>query len=131
MIDMTPNKDIHPTLPAPSWREWGLWLLRQRMRVRVTGDSMLPTVMPNDIVLVDTHAYTASIPKVGEIVLVHHPYQKDLKIIKRVAEITPEGRLVLHSDNRQAGSDSRQFGTISTQRLIGRVTCRSAFEDVQ
>lgn len=126
------NKHISPaSLPAPSWREWILWLLRRRMRVRVTGDSMLPTVMEGDIVLVDTHAYITSIPEVGDIVLVHHPYHKDLLIIKRVANITPEERLVLHSDNPQVGSDSRQFGTISIQRLIGRVTCRSVATQIQ
>lgn len=130
-MSMTPDKHIPATLPAPSWREWILWLLRRRMRVKVTGDSMLPTVASGDIVLVDTNAYIASIPKVGEIVLAHHPYHKDLSIIKRVADITSEERLVLHSDNRQVGSDSRQFGTISTQRLIGQVTCRSVSTDVQ
>ena len=86
---------------------------------------MLPTIIPGDIVLVDTNAYVASPPEVGEIVLVHHPYRQGLLIIKRVADITPKGRLVLHSDNHHVGSDSRQFGTISMQQLIGRVTCRS------
>lgn len=86
---------------------------------------MQPTLLPGDLVLVDPRAYVALMPRVGEIVLARHPYQTDLSIIKRVAVITPERRLVLHSDNPHAGSDSRQFGTISQQRLIGRVTCRS------
>ena len=86
---------------------------------------MLPTIRPNDIVLVDINAYHATMPQVDEIVLVRHPYQTNLLIIKRIANITPEGRLVLHSDNRQVGTDSRQFGTVSTQRIVGRVTCCS------
>ena len=102
-----------------------LWLLRRRAIRRVTGESMEPTLLPGDVVLVDTRAYVASIPQVGDIVLARHPYQNGLSIIKRVADITPDNRLVLHSDNPQVGSDSRQFGTISQQRLIGRVTCRS------
>ena len=87
---------------------------------------MRPTLLPGDIVLVDTKAYAVSLPQVGDIVLAWHPYQENLSIIKRVAEMTPEGRLVLHSDNPRVGSDSRQFGTINSQRVIGRVTCRSA-----
>ena len=86
---------------------------------------MQPTLLPGDMVLVDTRAYIVSMPQVGDIVLARHPYQKDVSIIKRVADIIPEGRLVLHSDNPHVGSDSRQFGTIHQQRLIGRVTCRS------
>lgn len=86
---------------------------------------MLPTLVPGDIVLINPKAYVDSIPKVGDIVLAEHPYQRDLSIIKRVAEITSEGRVVLRSDNLKAGSDSRQFGTISLQRIIGQVTCRS------
>jgi signal peptidase I len=79
-------------------------------------------LLPGDIVLVDTHAYDNTLPTVSDIVLARHPYQKDLIIIKRVVDLTPEGRLVLYSDNLRAGSDSRQLGTISMQRVIGRVT---------
>ncbi len=125
------NTDSHsPTsLPTPSWREWILWFLRQRMRLQVTGDSMLPTVKSGDIVLIDTKAYLRSIPKIGDIVLARHPY-KDLSIIKRITDITPENRLTLSSDNRQVGSDSRQFGTISKQRIIGKVTSCSTLIEV-
>jgi len=121
---MNTDKYILASLPIPSWHEWILWLLRQRMRMQVTGESMLPTVEPGDIVLIDTKAYLKSTPQISDIVLARHPY-KDLSIIKRITDITPEGRLILRSDNPQVGSDSRQFGTISPQRLIGKVTCRS------
>ena len=86
---------------------------------------MQPTLLPGDMVLVDPRAFRMSGPLVGDIVLARHPYERDVSIIKRVADITLEGRLVLHSDNPRVGSDSRQFGTISQERLIGRVTCRS------
>lgn len=112
----------HP--PPPSWTEWILWLLRQRIRVQVTGESMLPTLLPGDIVLVDAKAYKIKRPSVGDIVLARHPYQK-ISIIKRVVDVTSEGRLILHSDNPKQGSDSRQFGTINPNRVIGRVTSRS------
>ena len=127
---MNTDKHIPAPLPTPSWREWILWLFRQRMRLKVSGDSMLPTLRSGDIVLIDKKAYSTAMPKVGEIVLAHHPYM-DLSIIKRIKDITIEGRIVLSSDNPQVGSDSRQFGTITNQRVIGRVTCSSALLDLQ
>lgn len=127
---MNPDKHTPTPLPTPSWREWILWLLRQRTRIQVTGESMLPTVQIRDIVLVDTKAYNISTPKINDIVLARHPY-KDLSIIKRITDITPEGRLVLSSDNPQVGSDSRQFGTITAQRIIGRVTSCSPHLDIR
>lgn len=122
---MPPDQQLSSPLPTPSWREWILWLLQKRKRVQVTGESMLPTLALGDIVLVDTRAYITSSPTVGDIVLAHHPFQRNLSIIKRIAEITPEGRIVLHSDNPKVGTDSRSFGSLSPQRIIGRVTCRS------
>lgn len=83
---------------------------------------MQPTLNNGDIVLVNKNAYTDTLPQIGDIVIARHPYQKDLTIIKRVAEITAEERLILHSDNPKAGSDSRQFGTISPSRILGKVT---------
>lgn len=115
-----------PTLPTPSWLEWLYLLLRRRIRIRVTGDSMQPTLNNGDIVLVNKKAYTDTFPQIGDIVIARHPYQKDLTIIKRIAEITVEERLILHSDNPKAGSDSRQFGTISPSRILGQVTSHTS-----
>lgn len=82
---------------------------------------MLPTLAAGDLVLIEPLAdATKLLP--GDIVVVRHPYQRNLLIVKRIAEVTPEDRLVVASDNPQAGSDSRQFGSLATDRLIGRVT---------
>jgi len=86
---------------------------------------MNPTLSSGDIVLVNLSAYQNTTPSVGDIVLAHHPYQRDLQIIKRVADITDDERIVLHSDNRKAGTDSRAFGTLSMNRIIGKVTSYS------
>ena len=111
-------------LPEPSWREWVFWALGRRRRLRVTGDSMLPTLRAGDLVLVDERAYAAALPALGEIVVARHPYQRDLTIIKRMAGLTPEQACMLLSDNPRAGSDSRTFGAIPHTRIIGRVTSR-------
>lgn len=111
-------------IPLPTAREWLLWLIRRRLRMRVTGESMQPILMPGDLVLVDRRAYTADLPKPGDVVVARHPHQKNLTIIKRVVAVSEDERLDLRSENSGAGSDSRQFGLIPRRLLIGRVTSR-------
>lgn len=119
---MTVQQSTHPNLPSPSLVEWVLLLLRRRILIRVNGDSMTPTLSSGDMVFVNPSAYAKSTPQVDDIVLAHHPYQRDLTITKRVAEITTQGHVVLHSDNRREGTDSRSFGALSPDRIIGKVT---------
>ncbi len=73
--------------------------------------------------LLEPHAYDHAVPQVGDIVVVYHPEQLDLKIIKRVGELLGNG-LFLTSDNASAGSDSRQFGAVGLDMVIGRVNGR-------
>lgn len=118
--------DVKPyDLPEPSLKEWLLWLLRRRLRLQISGVSMQPTLCPGDLVLVDPNAYRRDPPQAGEIVVAWHPYQSDLQIIKRVETLTSSGQVILLSDNPLAGTDSRQFGAVLPEHVIGRVTCRS------
>ena len=111
-----------PPLPVAGWRELLLWILRRRTRLRVTGDSMRPTLAPGDVVLVDPRAFRhGRIPAWDDIVVARHPQQPDLEIIKRVAIVEADGQCLLLSDNPAAGTDSRQFGTVPVSALRGRV----------
>lgn len=110
-------------LQKSSTKELLLWALRRRRRFRVVGASMLPTLRAGEEVLLDTHAYDHAVPQVGDIVVAYHPEQPDLKIIKRVGEVLEKG-LFLNSDNPSAGSDSRQFGVVGLDRVVGRVNGR-------
>lgn len=85
---------------------------------------MSPLLSDGDVVFVDTRAYTTALPQVGELVVALHPYQRDLQIIKRVADVTDDRRVFLQSDNPSEGTDSRSFGAIPYDRLLGRVTAR-------
>ena len=60
----------------------------------------------------------------GDIVLAKHPYKSSVKIVKRVAEILPDGALILKGDNPVESTDSRGFGSISKKDIVGRVVCR-------
>jgi nickel-type superoxide dismutase maturation protease len=81
---------------------------------------MLPLLRAGDLVLVDRRAYHTRSPQVDELVVAWHPLQRQL-IVKRVAAVQPGGYVVLHSDNPQ-GSDSRQFGAVAINDVIGKVT---------
>lgn len=81
---------------------------------------MSPTLNSGDAVLVDTRANI----NVGDIVLADHPYKSSVTILKRVAEISADGRISLTGDNQAESTDSRTFGPVSIKSIIGRVECR-------
>ncbi len=105
-------------------REFLLWILRLRWRFRVTGNSMLPLLQPGDEVLVNSRAYKKSLPRPNDIVVAHHPHRPPLRIIKRIADTTENGRYILLGDNPAESSDSRTFGPVTSKQILGKVTCR-------
>lgn len=95
-------------------------MLGRRLRFRVSGDSMNPALSEGEQVLVDPRA--SAIP--GALVLLRHPNDTDLVLIKRVTEITNSGGLHVRGDNPEASTDSRQFGAVDSDLVLGRVTAR-------
>ena len=105
-------------------KEIFLWLLRLRKRLRVTGASMLPLLQPGDEILFDPRAYVEKRPQIDDIVVAWHPEKSDLKIVKRVVDVREDGRCQLQGDNKRESSDSRHFGLVRPEQLLGRVTGR-------
>ncbi|MFQ6044377.1 MAG: nickel-type superoxide dismutase maturation protease [Candidatus Poribacteria bacterium] len=101
-----------------------LWVIRFRRRFRITGNSMVPLLKPGDEVLVNPRAYRRVLPKSGDIVVARHPYRKDLRLVKRVAEVFPDGRCFIKGDNPSESTDSRSFGTVTPEKILGQVTSR-------
>ncbi len=89
---------------------------------------MFPLLKPGEEVLVDIRAYHHSLPEIGDLVVAKHPHRLDLKIIKQVAFVDENGDCFLVGKNREESSDSRSFGFVSSQQIIGRVT--SKFSEV-
>lgn len=74
---------------------------------------MLPTLKPGTDVLVFCWFYT---PKVGDIVA----FKKDEKeMIKRIQKI--KGKIFVSGDNTKESTDSRNFGWIKREDIIGKV----------
>lgn len=93
-------------------------------RRRVNGRSMHPTLPQGTTVLLDTAAYQHSAPKVGDVVLVQHPYEPKNKMIKRVTAASADGRYHLRGDNPESTSstDSRGLGDFSQSQILAKVT---------
>ncbi|NES85082.1 MAG: nickel-type superoxide dismutase maturation protease [Moorea sp. SIO2B7] len=107
-----------------SYQELLLWLLRKRRRFRVTGVSMSPLLEPGDEILVDLRAYQQQLPCIGDLVVANHPYRQDFQLVKRVVLVFEDGSCFLKGDNSLESTDSRSFGTVTLDQILGRVTSR-------
>ncbi|MDJ0845968.1 nickel-type superoxide dismutase maturation protease [Crocosphaera sp.] len=111
-------------LPTSNYKELLLWLLRLRQRFCVTGNSMFPLLEAGEEVLVDTNAYHHCLPEIGDLVIAWHPQKDNLRIIKRVVIVDEQGNCFLMGENSLESSDSRSFGLVSLQQIIGKVTSK-------
>lgn len=91
-----------------------------RARVAVVGGSMTPTLQPGDWLLVDPTAFRRRAPRPGQLVLALDPRDARRELVKRVAAIDLDGRLLLAGDARDASTDSRTFGAVDPATLRGR-----------
>lgn len=120
----TLTEKLKADLPESSYQELLLWLLRKRRRFKITGLSMFPLLKPGEQILVNPKAYLDSSPEIGDLVVAIHPYDSNLQIVKRVALVRPDGSCFLQGDNSPESTDSRSFGAIASQQIIGKVTSR-------
>ena len=107
-------------LPEIDWFERTALFLGWREIYLIEGESMYPTLRSGDRVLICPYDEI----RVGDIVLANHPFKRDIKIIKRVAQILEDGRYFLVGDDALESVDSRSFGAVSPADIIGRATCK-------
>ncbi|MEU3294639.1 nickel-type superoxide dismutase maturation protease [Streptomyces longwoodensis] len=85
----------------------------------VSGPSMVPTLYHGDQLLVQ---YGARV-RPGDVVVLRHPFQQDLLVVKRAVERRDGGWWVL-GDNAFAGGDSTDYGAVPDDLVLGRVRFR-------
>jgi nickel-type superoxide dismutase maturation protease len=89
---------------------------RRVTRLAITGDSMAPTFVHGDHILVVRWRR----PRRGDIVAARDPRHPERTIVKRVAHLE-RGGLVLLGDNPSASTDSRHFGPVDARLVRGLV----------
>jgi nickel-type superoxide dismutase maturation protease len=86
--------------------------------VEVTGPSMVPTLLNGDWLLIQ-YVKNAEEVRPGDVVVLRHPLQQDLLIVKRAVERREGGWWVL-GDNAFVENDSREFGTVPDELVLAR-----------
>jgi nickel-type superoxide dismutase maturation protease len=94
-------------------------LLKRIGLAEVYNPSMLPTLRPGDRLVLK---YGSRV-RPGAVVVVRHPLQHDLLIVKRAVERRPGGWWVV-GDNPQVRNDSREFGPVPDDLVVARAWVR-------
>lgn len=86
----------------------------------VVGDSMVPTLLPGDTLVINRFAYRHSPPQPGDILVFRDPRTQVLAV-KRVRTTAEDQRIYLTGDNHTESIDSRHFGAIQGDLVVGKV----------
>lgn len=108
---------------TPSGRRTGsVWSspLKRIGILEVTGPSMAPTLEHGDQLLV---RYGASV-RPGHVVVLRHPFQQDLLVVKRAAERRPGGWWVLGDNPYNETGDSTDYGTVPDELVLATGVAR-------
>lgn len=87
--------------------------------VEVTGPSMAPTLLHGDWLLIQYVADAQDEIREGDVVVLRHPLQQDLLIVKRAVRRRGKGWWVL-GDNVFVENDSREFGAVPDELVLAR-----------
>ncbi|MDX3534870.1 nickel-type superoxide dismutase maturation protease [Streptomyces sp. MB09-01] len=88
--------------------------------VEVTGASMVPTLTNGDQVVV---RYGAAV-RPGDVVVLRHPFQQDLLVIKRAVERRPGGWWVLGDNPYNQTGDSTVYGPVPGELVLATAVLR-------
>ncbi len=87
--------------------------------IKVTGESLSPEYQEGDYVVVTTIPFFLNRIRVGDIIVFRQsPYGT---MIKRVERLLPEGRQYFVVGAHPQSVDSRQFGPVPREALIGKL----------
>jgi mitochondrial inner membrane protease subunit 1 len=88
--------------------------------VSVRGVSMRPTLDPGDRLL----AIRGLALHPGDLALVRDPRRPDRTMVKRVTAVGEDSSIEVLGDNAPASTDSRHFGPVPADLVVGRVVYR-------
>ncbi|MCJ1678108.1 nickel-type superoxide dismutase maturation protease [Streptomyces sp. APSN-46.1] len=88
--------------------------------VEVTGPSMVPTLLHGDRLVVRHGA----VVRPGDVVVLRHPFQQDLLVVKRAVERRPGGWWVLGDNPYNETGDSTDYGTVPEELVLATAVLR-------
>ena len=91
------------------------------MRFKIEDRSMEPAFKPRDYVIANKLAYILGNPSKGDVVVIKHPKEKNKFLIKRISLVTNSDEYYVIGDNKNFSQDSRHFGSIKKNLIIGKV----------
>ncbi len=98
-------------------------IYEDNFHVTVSGDSMSPQFLDGDILEIDSKIYEYTDPQKDDIILFEHPYIKDFLMLKKIIFIE-DGKYHVEGINKSESTDSRSFGKISRDKIIGKVVSK-------
>ena len=84
---------------------------------------MEPFYKEGDFVFVNGLSYWMSYPKVKDVVVLYHPAENHRLLLKRIMKTGKSKRGLVYwveGINKEKSSDSRDFGWISKERIVGK-----------
>jgi len=99
----------------------------------VSGNSMAPTFHNGDYLIIDELSYEVRKPERGEVIVFRYPKNPSQFFIKRIAGLPGEtinGIILANNeyyvlgDNTSASSDSRYWGPVKSNLIVGRALVR-------
>lgn len=93
-------------------------------RFKVEDKSMEPNFKSGDYVIVNKLAYVLGNPAKGDVVILKHPREKNKFLIKRISLVTNSDEYYVVGDNKNFSQDSRHFGSVRKDLIIGKVLIR-------
>ena len=94
-------------------------------RYVVDGTSMEPAFRSGDRVLVNRLAYRRRAPRAGDVVVLRDPERRGRVLLKRIATapddtVAGPSRIYVLGDNAAESRDSRAFGAVAENEIIGK-----------
>ncbi|MFI6146015.1 nickel-type superoxide dismutase maturation protease [Streptomyces sp. NPDC051109] len=88
--------------------------------LEVAGPSMVPTLLHGDRLVVRYGA----VVRPGDVVVLRHPFQQDLLVVKRAVERRPGGWWVLGDNPYNETGDSTDYGTVPEELVLATAVLR-------
>lgn len=98
--------------------------LNKFINVKISGHSMMPLINHGDWILINLNIDADDL-RLNEIILLEDPTNKEL-LIKRIDSINikTEKEFYVLGDNKADSYDSRKFGYIKKESIIGKAVLR-------